>query len=126
MHLWYGTWPITSGRPKIIEADRVRGKKGCFPDSYEEMQPIPVLKTGILSYAGDDGPEMGQTYHMRYDLDQKTLTVALPPGRAIVMYVLAQAGSLGSAPPCSGRMRSTLPEPFPSGATSSRLRAWAA
>jgi len=29
---------------------------GCFPDTYEEMQPIPVLRTGILPYAGDDGP----------------------------------------------------------------------
>src|SRR5215469_12337925 len=26
---------------------------GCFPDTYEEMQPIPVLRTGILPYAGD-------------------------------------------------------------------------
>jgi len=50
---------------------------GCFPDSYEEMQPMPVLKAGILPYAGDDGPRMGQTYRMSYDLDQKTLTVAL-------------------------------------------------
>src|SRR5712691_8171067 len=33
---------------------------GCFPDTYEEMQAIPVLKTGILPYAGDDGPMMGQ------------------------------------------------------------------
>jgi putative transposase len=50
---------------------------GCFPDTYEEMQPIPVLKAGILPYAGDDGPVMGQTYRMRYDLDQKRLTLAL-------------------------------------------------
>jgi putative transposase len=50
---------------------------GCFPDSYEEMQPLPVLKAGILPYAGDDGPLMGQTYRMNYDLDQKTLTIAL-------------------------------------------------
>ena len=50
---------------------------GCFPDTYEEMQAVPVLKAGILPYAGDDGPEMGQTYRMSADLDQKTLTVAL-------------------------------------------------
>lgn len=50
---------------------------GCFPDSYEEMQPVPVLKAGILPYAGDDGPLMGQAYRMSYDLDHKTLTVAL-------------------------------------------------
>jgi putative transposase len=52
-------------------------QNGCFPDTYEEMQPIPVLKAGILPYAGDDGPEMGQTYRMSYDLDQKTVTLAL-------------------------------------------------
>ena len=52
-------------------------QNGCFPDTYEEMQPIPVLKAGILPYAGDDGPAMGQTYRMSYDLDQKTVTLAL-------------------------------------------------
>jgi putative transposase len=52
-------------------------QNGCFPATYEEMQPIPVLKAGILPYAGDDGPELGQTYRMRDNLDQKTLTVAL-------------------------------------------------
>lgn len=51
-------------------------QNGCFPETYEEMQPIPVLKAGILPYAGDDGPAMGQTYHMSYDLDQKRLTLA--------------------------------------------------
>jgi len=29
LHLWHGTWPITSGRLKIIEADRVYGKKAA-------------------------------------------------------------------------------------------------
>ncbi|HLI08238.1 MAG TPA: transposase [Ktedonobacteraceae bacterium] len=52
-------------------------QNGCFPDTYEEMQPIPVLKAGLLPYAGDDGPAMGQTYRMSYDLDQKTVTLAL-------------------------------------------------
>src|SRR2546425_6388541 len=50
---------------------------GCFPDTYEEMQPVPVLKAGILPYAGDDGPTMGQTYRLALDLDQKQLTLAL-------------------------------------------------
>ncbi len=52
-------------------------QNGCFPDTYEEMQQTPQLKAGILPYAGDDGHRMGQTYRMSYDLDQKTLTVAL-------------------------------------------------
>ncbi len=30
-----------------------------FPTSYEEMQPIPLLKVGMLTYAGDDGKEKG-------------------------------------------------------------------
>ena len=52
-------------------------QNGCFPNTYEEMQPVPVLKAGILPYAGDDGAVMGQTYRMRVDLDQKTLALAL-------------------------------------------------
>ncbi len=52
-------------------------QNGCFPETYEEMQPMPVLKAGLVPYAGDDGPVMGQTYWMSYDLDHKTLTVAL-------------------------------------------------
>jgi len=43
-------------------------KHGCFPDTYEEMQPVPVLKVGILPYAGDDGGEYGQAYRLRIDL----------------------------------------------------------
>ena len=44
-------------------------KNGCFPSSYEDMQAIPVLKAGILPYAGDDGGEHGQAYRFRLDLD---------------------------------------------------------
>ena len=50
---------------------------GCFPDTYEEMQVIPVLKAGILPYAGDDGPTMGQAYRLALDLEHKHLTLAL-------------------------------------------------
>jgi putative transposase len=42
---------------------------GCFPDAYEEMQPIPVQKRGILPYAADDGGEHGQAYRFRLDLE---------------------------------------------------------
>jgi transposase len=52
-------------------------QNGCFPETYEEVQPIPVLKAGILPYAGDDGAHMGQTYRMRSDLERKLLTLAL-------------------------------------------------
>jgi len=44
-------------------------KNGCFPSSYEEMQAIPVLKTGMLPYAGDDGGAAGQAYRLRLDVE---------------------------------------------------------
>ena len=40
-----------------------------FPATYEELQPIPLLRTGLLSYAGDDGGEKGQAYHLALDLE---------------------------------------------------------
>ena len=49
---------------------------GCFPDTYEAMQAIPVLKVGILPYAGDDGGEKGQAYRLRIDLEGRCCYVA--------------------------------------------------
>ena len=40
-----------------------------FPSSYEELQPIPLLKVGMVTYAGDDGREKGQAYRLALDLD---------------------------------------------------------
>jgi hypothetical protein len=40
-----------------------------FPSSYEELQPIPLLKVGLLTYAGDDGREKDQTYRLALELD---------------------------------------------------------
>jgi putative transposase len=40
-----------------------------FPASYEELQPIPLLRVGMLTYAGDDGREKGQAYRLELDLD---------------------------------------------------------
>jgi putative transposase len=42
---------------------------GQFPDTYEQMQPIPALKAAQLPYAGDDGPRLGQAYRMSIDLE---------------------------------------------------------
>jgi putative transposase len=39
-----------------------------FPASYEELQPVPLLKVGMLTYAGDDGREKGQAYRLALDL----------------------------------------------------------
>ena len=40
-----------------------------FPSSYEELQPVPLLKVGMLTYAGDDGRAKGQAYRLAIDLD---------------------------------------------------------
>ena len=40
-----------------------------FPSSYEELQSVPLLKVGLLTYAGDDGREKGQAYRLALDLD---------------------------------------------------------
>ncbi|HEY4384207.1 MAG TPA: zinc ribbon domain-containing protein, partial [Ktedonobacteraceae bacterium] len=50
---------------------------GSFPGAYEDMQPVPILKAGILPYAGDDGPHMGQTYRLSLDLEKRAVTLAL-------------------------------------------------
>jgi len=84
---------------------------GVFPATYEELQPVPLLKVGMLTYAGDDGPRLGQSYRLSLDLEagtaqlffrfpaeagtwqwRKTPTLlALPP---IVQDRLKQGGSL--------------------------------
>ena len=40
-----------------------------FPSTYEELQPVPLLKVGLLTYAGDDGRERGQAYRLALDVD---------------------------------------------------------
>jgi putative transposase len=49
---------------------------GCFPETYEEMQAIPVQKGGILPYAADDGGEKGQAYRLRIDVEGRCCYVA--------------------------------------------------
>jgi putative transposase len=51
-------------------------KVGRFPAFYEEMQPIPVLKVGILPYAADDGGDKGQAYHLRLDPEKRVVFFA--------------------------------------------------
>jgi putative transposase len=50
---------------------------GCFPESYEEMQAVPILTVGILPYSGDDGGERGQAYRLRVDLEGRACYLAL-------------------------------------------------
>ena len=54
---------------------------GCFPENYSALQRVPVLSTGMLTFAGDDGPEKGQAY--RLSVDGACLEMALKaPGEA--------------------------------------------
>jgi len=41
-----------------------------WPASYEDLQPVPVLSVGQLTFAGDDGMEKGQTYRAKIDFRQ--------------------------------------------------------
>jgi putative transposase len=41
-----------------------------FPTSYEELQPVPVLSVGLLTYAGDDGGAKGQAYRFGIEPEQ--------------------------------------------------------
>src|SRR6266702_4585005 len=50
-------------------------KHGEFPTSYEQMQGMPLLKVGLLTYAGDDGGAKGQAY--RFSLDRDAGTASL-------------------------------------------------
>jgi len=50
-------------------------KHGEFPTSYEQMQGIPLLTVGLLTYAGDDGGAKGQAY--RFSLDRDAGTASL-------------------------------------------------
>ncbi len=40
-----------------------------FPITYEELQPVPLLQVGMLTYAGDDGGAKGQAYRLALDVD---------------------------------------------------------
>ena len=43
---------------------------GEFPTTYEQMQSIPLLTVGLLTYAGDDGGAKGQAYGFALDLEK--------------------------------------------------------
>ena len=47
-------------------------EQGAFPQRYEDMQAIPLLKVGILTYAGDDGRFRGQSYRLSFDVQAAT------------------------------------------------------
>lgn len=51
-------------------------RTGRFPDTYEDMQAVPTLKVGQLPYAGDDGPDHGQAYRLRIELEARLVHLA--------------------------------------------------
>ncbi len=48
---------------------------GQFPEQYEEMQAVPLLKVGMLTYAGDDGGARGQSYRLSFDQEAEIATL---------------------------------------------------
>ncbi len=50
---------------------------GSFPACYEEMQAVPLLQAGLLTYAGDDGGSKGQSYRLSFDLASQTASLRL-------------------------------------------------
>jgi len=51
----------------IEQACNVYLETEAWPQTYEELQPVPVLSVGQLTFAGDDGMEKGQTYRAKID-----------------------------------------------------------
>jgi len=50
-------------------------KYGSFPACYEEMQAVPQLQVGLLTYAADDGADKGQSYRLSFDLASQTASL---------------------------------------------------
>ncbi len=48
---------------------------GVFPQTYEDMQAIPLLKVGMLTYAGDDGGAKGQSYRLSFNVTAGTASL---------------------------------------------------
>jgi putative transposase len=46
-----------------------------FPTTYEQMQRLPVLTVGLLTYAGDEGGAKGQAYRLSRDLAAQTASL---------------------------------------------------
>jgi putative transposase len=43
-------------------------QREVFPATYEDMQPVPTLSMGHLTFAGDDGMKAGQTYRAQIEV----------------------------------------------------------
>jgi putative transposase len=54
----------------VEQACNVYLQTGAFPTTYEAMQPMPVQEVAQLTFAGDDGMQVGQTYRARIESSQ--------------------------------------------------------
>jgi len=54
----------------VEQACNVFLETGIFPTTYEELQRVPVLAVGQLTFAGDDGMNAGQTYRARIEVSK--------------------------------------------------------
>ena len=54
----------------VEQACNVFLETGIFPTTYEELQRVPVLAVGQLTFAGDDGMHAGQTYRARIEVSK--------------------------------------------------------
>jgi len=54
----------------VEQACNVFLETGIFPTTYEELQRVPVLAVGQLTFAGDDGMHAGQTYQARIEVSK--------------------------------------------------------
>ena len=54
----------------VEQACNVFLETGIFPPTYEELQRVPVLAVGQLTFAGDDGMNAGQTYRARIEVSK--------------------------------------------------------
>jgi hypothetical protein len=49
-------------------------RTGAFSTTCHELQLVPVLETGVLTYAAEDSMKAGQAYRAHIDLGARTLT----------------------------------------------------
>ncbi|HEY1350492.1 MAG TPA: transposase [Ktedonobacteraceae bacterium] len=71
-----------------------------FPASYEELQAVPLLKVGILTYAGDDGRDKGQAYRLALDLEAGVAPFRFRYPDADGMWRWRKEGTIIALPAC--------------------------
>ena len=68
-----------------------------FPADYFEMQRVPTLSLGLLTFAGDDGPEKGQTYRLAFEAEQAVFRLRAPDPQGVWQWLAPVRLSLPAA-----------------------------